>query len=91
MNFTVIWPEAMINELARQYLRAYRAGSGTAFTEAVDRVEGRLASDPFADTESRGSDIRVIIETPVTVYFRVEAGQARVTIIDLLFARPRPR
>ena len=67
MNYAVIWPDVMINELAHQYILAHYAGFGTAFSDAVERIERRLARDPFADTESRGSDFRVIIESPVTL------------------------
>jgi hypothetical protein len=89
MNYTVAWPDAIINELARQYVLARHAGFRTAFTQAVHRAEQRLSDDPFKDTESRGATSRVLIEPPVTVYYRIEPDRRQVTIIDVLFARPR--
>jgi hypothetical protein len=46
---------------------ARSAGFGDAFTGAIHQVELRLANDPFGETESRTDDIRVLIESPVTV------------------------
>lgn len=91
MNWTLIWPDNLLNELARQYVRAKFAGQGTAFTHAVHRLETRLCTDPFADTESRGGNVRVIFEAPVTVYFRVDRAQSRVTVHGIIFTRPRTR
>jgi hypothetical protein len=91
MNDAVIWPDAMINALALQYVEARSAGFGTAFTRAIQRIEERLSSDPLEDTESRGEGIRVIFESPATVYFRIENDGYHVTILHLLFVRPRVR
>jgi hypothetical protein len=76
MNFEVVWPDAMINSLARQYVRARLAGFGSAFTLAIHRAEQRLADDPFTDTESRDSTYRLIIEPPVTLYYRIESDRS---------------
>jgi hypothetical protein len=91
MNFEVVWPDAMINSLARQYVRARHAGFGSAFAQAIHRAEHRLANDPISDTESRDSTYRVIIEPPVTLYYRIESGRSQVTIIGVYFAAPRGR
>ena len=91
MNYTVIYPDAMIDELTRQYVLAYAAGFGTAFTEAIHRIDTRLADDPLEDTESRAGNLRVAIESPIAVYFRIESGAPRVTILGIRFTRPRAR
>ena len=92
MNWPLIWPDKLLNELARQYVRATSAGLGTAFTLALNRLEARLTTDPLTDTESRGGDVRVIMDAPVTLYYRIEsAPPPRVTVLGVRFARPRGR
>lgn len=46
MNWSLVRPDRMLNELARQYVRAKHAGLGTAFAQALNRLKGRLATDP---------------------------------------------
>jgi hypothetical protein len=91
MNFSLVWPDAMINELARQYVLARHAGFGTALAQAIHRADQQLSEDPLKDTESRGATSRILIEPPVTLYFRIEPDRPQVTILDVLFARPRGR
>jgi hypothetical protein len=91
MNFSVVWPDAMINSLAPQYVRARHSGFGSAFAQAIHRAEQRLANDPISNTESRDSTYRVIIEPPVTLYYRIDSDRSQVTIIGVYFAEPRTR
>jgi hypothetical protein len=91
MNYQVLWPDSLNTILARHYVLARLAGFGTPFTQALTRIEARLAADPFADSESRGESLRIMIDAPVTVRYEVDVGHARVTMADIRFARPRQR
>jgi hypothetical protein len=67
MNFRLVWPQAIQQQLGDEYLRARADGRADEFTEAVHRSEVSLSGDPVEASESRGGPDRIAIDWPVVM------------------------
>ena len=88
MNWTVIWLDAPLDELARHYVPLWGTPAGSAITEAMARVDQLLEGDATQAGESRVGHRRILFESPLTVEFEVFAEQ-RAAIVTHLRYTPR--
>jgi len=68
MKWTVIWIPDVEKELAALWINA---PNRVAVTQAADAVDAQLRRDPFANSESRAGQARVMIEFPLAVAYDV--------------------
>lgn len=86
MRFRLVWPRAIQKELADESLRARAHGFADAFTNAVHRLEIRLADEPLETSESRGASDRIAIEWRVVFWFRLDESNRAVVITGIGYA-----
>ena len=78
MKYTVVWLKAAQDLLADLWLNA---PDRREFTDAANAIDAQLRIDPFAYSESRGTDDqRVLIFPPLGVAFDVSDGDRLVTV-----------
>jgi hypothetical protein len=75
MNWTVIWLDGPIDNLARHYVPLWGTPAGQAVTRAMARIDTQLETDPTTAGESRIGHRRILVEPPVAVDFEVFADQ----------------
>ena len=80
MKFTVVWLPAAESQLAQIWLSARdRLG----ISEATERIDSLLRTNPEQQGESRADDRRVLLETPLGVVFRVLPDDLRVQVLRI--------
>ena len=89
MNPIVIWLEAAEADLLRFYLPARAAGYAEEYTQAAERVEQSLGTNPEAAGESRSGRRRVLIEPPLTINFEYDPDQKVVVVTSVRYTPPR--
>jgi hypothetical protein len=75
--YTVTWTKAAVNELTNLWLNAL---DRSAVTRASARIEALLRSNPYAQSESRDGNKRVIFAPPLGVMFTVSDADRIVTV-----------
>jgi len=88
MNWTVIWLDGPLEDLARDYVPLWGTPAGQAVTRAMARIDTLLQADPRVAGESRVGHRRILTESPVTIDFEVYEDQATVVVTG---ARYTPR
>jgi hypothetical protein len=91
MNFRLVWPIPMLRRLEEEYQTARGAGLANPFTAAIHRIEQALTADPLACGESRGGTMRLVIDSPVALWYEANHALKAVTIHDVRYYPPRPR
>jgi hypothetical protein len=86
MNFRLVWPHWVEEELGTEYLRARDHGLADEFTAAVHRLEVALAADPIESSESRDGLDRIALDWPVVMWFRVDEPLHAIVITGIHFA-----
>lgn len=77
MKFTVNWqPDA----LARFADIWNNAADQHAVSAAANYIDKELERDPLAAGESRRPGVRILIESPLAVYFTVDDKRRQVTV-----------
>lgn len=89
MNPLVIWLEVAEADLLRLYLPARAAGFAEEYTQAAERIEQLLATNPAAAGESRSGRRRVLIEPPLTIDFEFDADQQVAVVTGVRYTQPR--
>jgi hypothetical protein len=87
--FSVRWEETALNELADVWVRA-DAPLRQAITQATTEIDRQLARDPYAESESRDADRRVLFVAPLGVTFRVEEDARTVSVLHVWTFTMRP-
>lgn len=77
MNFTIIWSEAAIDDVARVWLAATDRNAITLAANEIDRL---LATDAHHVGESRLGNQRVAFAPPLGFRFDVIVDDLRVTV-----------
>ncbi len=80
MKFTVVWKATAEAQLAQLWMTAT---DRKAIREAADAIEFVLRSDPVSFGESRDSQTRVAIITPLVVHFEVHEDDRQVIVLTL--------
>ena len=88
MNWTVIWLDGPLNQLAKFVANAWGTPAADAITQAMARVDLALERDAPNAGESRTGRRRVVIELPITVVFEVHEEQ-RAAVVTLALYTPR--
>ena len=79
--FAVTWPGEAVDELAKILLADFD-NAAAAMEAAVLALNERLATDPFAEGESRGGNVRVTFARPhLTVYVSVDITRRTVKAV----------
>jgi hypothetical protein len=85
MNFTVIWSDAAIQDLARIWMNATDRNAITLASNEIDRI---LSCDPQHIGESRPGGQRVEFTDPLGFRFEVVVDDLRVTVGAVWITRP---
>jgi hypothetical protein len=85
MNFTVVWSEAAVQDLASIWLNATDRDAITRASNEIDRILGR---DPQHVGESRPGGQRVEFADPLGFRFEVVVDDRRVTVGAVWVTRP---
>ncbi len=80
MNWTVIWLDGPLNQLARFVAAVWGTPASAAITQAMARVDLALESDAANAGESRSGHGRIVVETPLTIEFEVH-DESRTAVI----------
>jgi hypothetical protein len=78
MSWTVIWRPSPQNDLAQLWLDAADRG---AVRDAADAIDANLARDPYAWSESRWGQMRIMIVAPLAVLSEVDDANRLVTVL----------
>jgi plasmid stabilization system protein ParE len=85
VNFTIIWSEAAIQDLARIWLQVI---DRNAITRASNDIDQLLSRNPQFVGESRIGNQRVTYADPLGVRFEVVLDDLRVTVGAVWLIRP---
>jgi hypothetical protein len=77
MRWTVVWTNIAQNRLATTW---NNAPDKAAVAAAADRIDVKLARDPYADSEERTAPSRVMFEPPLAVGYDVSDDDRLVTV-----------
>ena len=88
MNFKVHWKPIAESQLAEVWLRAK---DRAAVVAAADSIVERLENDPLGNGESRSGADRFIIETPLSVTYRIDERSQTVLIVDVHYHDPKSK
>jgi len=69
MNFEVHWTLQSQRQLAWAYNLAKRNGLADRVPRSTNEVDLALSCDPMECSESREGPIRILIRSPLTIYF----------------------
>lgn len=86
--FGIRWERTAMDELAVAWVQA-GAGSRQAITNAIQRIDELLHSDPVGCSESRDDGRRILIVPPLALTFRVEAASRIVSVVHVWFYQRR--
>jgi hypothetical protein len=80
MKYTVIWLPGAEAELANLWIdETFRKSTA----EAARRIDRTLERDPEAAGESRDAGLRILIEPPLAVTFRVSSADRLVVVLNI--------
>ena len=80
MNFTVIWRPKALAELAELWAESLDRSGMTAASHRIDLL---LQSDPTSAGEGRGGDDRLVFDSPLAVWFRVDASARMAFVLSV--------
>jgi hypothetical protein len=89
MNWTVIWLDGPLNQLAAATASTWGTPANDAIVRTMARVERRLEADPMQVGESRAGHRRIVIEPPLTVEFEVHDDQRTVIVTRVRYTPVR--
>ena len=89
-EYKVIWNEPIMQELGDLVLRLMEQGRNPAgVVKAIAAAEATLSSEPHEAGESRDHNNRVLIESPLSVTFRVVDTEKTVYILSAHYYPPK--
>jgi plasmid stabilization system protein ParE len=77
MNYTVVWKPDSKNDLADLWIAAH---DRAALTKAANFIDRLLGQNPFANSEARAGNSRIMIVTPLAVAYDVSEDDRLVTV-----------
>lgn len=89
MNWTVIWLDAPLNEIARFMARVWGTPESEAITTAMARIDLVLERDATNAGESRTGHSRVVIELPLSIQCEVHDDTRTVVVTRARYTLPR--
>lgn len=85
MKFEVIWLRRALDELADLWSSARDRGSITIAAQQMDR---RLEVDPLSVGESRSGSLRILMERPLAIHYKVSSTHQTVFVLKVWRTRP---
>lgn len=82
MKYTVIWAKQAEAQLASDWLSS-TGDARAAITQACRILDTSLKNTPDALGESRLGNLRIAIERPLTILFRISPDDRVVTVLDV--------
>ncbi len=77
MKFMVFWVPSALKRLAE----LWNAGPDrAAIATAANTIDQSLQFDPESQGESRGTNVRILIQAPLAIYFKVSPDDCKVTV-----------
>jgi hypothetical protein len=86
--WNVEWDEFSLDELAAAWNSA-SSDERSRITKGADAVDKQLSKDPFAESESRADNQRVMFCPPLLVTYQVENDGRTVTVLHVRHYHPR--
>lgn len=86
--WTVIWLDGALAELARHYLSGRAGVDPGGITRAMAEVDRTLDADPARAGESRAGNRRILIVSPLTVYYEVYQDQQTAVVTEVWYRQP---
>ena len=80
MNYAVIWTKAAIDQLAQAWIDAK---DRTAVQKASNRIDAMLGMQPWAHGESRSGNDRLLFESPLAVFYRIDDADRKVFVLSV--------
>ena len=77
MKFTVTWLPPALDALAVLWNDAIDRTQVTAAADLIDRM---MANDPQSRGEERADGVRILVVSPLAIYFRVSEDDRLVTV-----------
>jgi hypothetical protein len=77
MKYSVTWATTAENDLADLWMNAEDPG---VVRQAADFIDDQLARDPYALSESRGGNLRIMMVSPLVARYRVYEDTATVIV-----------
>ena len=77
MKYTVVWMPSALNDLARLWNNAPDRHAVAAASDTIDAI---VMNDPYAHSESREGDSRIMIVPPLAVEYHVSDDDCLVTV-----------
>jgi hypothetical protein len=92
-GFHVVWPSRVRQDVLRFLTQSVSdTGRETArLNQALATVEEALERRPTVAGESRAGDLRVLVEPPVCVGYRVDVAARQVTVAFARYSRGKRR
>jgi hypothetical protein len=87
MKWTVVWQPAALDMLTKLW---NNGPDRAAIAEASDRIDWALQRDPLHQGEAREDEVRILIESPLAVYFTVSKSDLMVSVFDVWRWDPKP-
>jgi hypothetical protein len=81
VRYTVLWREQLVAELANLWATYHNRSELTA---AVDQIDVILSVDAHSKGNIFRTSLRTISSGPFTVFFRVDEGDRKVTVEDIM-------
>lgn len=87
--YRVFWGQ-QFHRLFAEYYDQADAGVRDSILQAIETLDDALAADPLGIGESRASQhVRIVLEHPFAVTYRVDANRRLVHVTAVGFFRPR--
>jgi hypothetical protein len=80
MTFTVRWRRHARDQLTTVWLASTNR---KAVTAAANRIDALLGRDPVTRGESRDGERRVLIESPLGIYFTIDSPNRVVRVLSV--------
>jgi hypothetical protein len=77
MTYTVIWIKSALAELAELW---NNASDRQDVSNAANRIDLILRSNPYGHSESREENLRILLEPPLVVLFEISDADRMVTV-----------
>ena len=77
MKYTVTWRPSALQRLAKLWMAA---DDRAIITSASNAIDAQLATDPFAESESREGRTRIMVQLPLAVYYDVLEDDCLVSV-----------
>jgi hypothetical protein len=88
--FRVRWVDSALAELAALWVQA-DPSIRPNITAAFRRINQRLRADPLGQSESRSDGQRILLETPLGIFFQLEPDGQTVSVLRVWqFRLPTP-